>query len=168
MLDFLPGQLGDMDQTVEATDIDKGSEIGHLTDCSFAEFSDLQICKSLLFLLLLFSFQDRSVGQDEISTTWVDFSHNAKEFLSYVVRSRFNSVFRELADRDESSDVSNLAFDTTGIGALDLCLNNRTFFEIGPVVGADGFAGKAKFIEPFFGVERPDDNIEQQTFAGHI
>ena len=53
MLDAAPGQLADMHQTVDATDIDEGAEVHDLTYHALVDLANFQRGQQLLCGLLL-------------------------------------------------------------------------------------------------------------------
>ena len=73
MVDMLPRQLADVDESVHATEIDEGTERHDARDGAFADFANLEVVEELVARFLLVLFQVGATGQDHVVAVLVEF-----------------------------------------------------------------------------------------------
>ena len=66
MVDVLPGEFRDVDQTVHATQVHEGAEVDHAGHDALADLARTEVVEELLPLLLLGLLQPRPAGQDHV------------------------------------------------------------------------------------------------------
>ena len=66
----------------------------------------------------------------------------------------------DLADGDEAADMVDLAFESAGVVAGHLGLDEHAFVQVGPVAHVGGRLGKPQIVEPVVGVEPLDDHLD--------
>lgn len=72
MVDAAPGQLADMHQSVGASQIDKGPEIGEVTDDTTSYFTRLQLIEQFFAATLAPFLHSETLGKDQKVTRSVD------------------------------------------------------------------------------------------------
>src|SRR6185312_3281881 len=66
MRDVRPGQLGDVDQAVDAVEVDEGAEVDDVGDLTLHDEPGLEAVEDLLADLLALLLQDGAAGEDDV------------------------------------------------------------------------------------------------------
>jgi hypothetical protein len=86
VVDVLPGQLGDVDEPVHATEVDEGAEVDDRGDGPAADLAGLEVGEELLPLLLLRLLQPRPAGQHDVVAVLVELDDLGLEAATDVGR----------------------------------------------------------------------------------
>src|SRR4029450_13798776 len=72
MTDPAPGHVGDVQQTVDAAQVDECAEVGDVLDGALADLADLQTFESLLLQLLALLLDELATADDDVAPLFVD------------------------------------------------------------------------------------------------
>ena len=72
VVDVLPRQLGDVDESVHAAEVDEGAEVDDRRHDALADLARLEVVEELLALLLLRLLQPRPAGQHHVVAVLVE------------------------------------------------------------------------------------------------
>ena len=132
-----PADVGDMQQTVHAAEVDERAEIGDVLDHALAEFVDLHFSEQLAALILEGLLEQFAAGNHDIAAVEIDLDDLDIEFLADVVIHIVHRAHIELRAGQEGRE----AFDIDHDAALDAVthepLDNMTF----AVFGGDAVPG---------------------------
>src|SRR4051794_34860758 len=109
MVDVAPGQLGDVDQAVDALEIDEGTEVDDVGDLALDHLARLELAQDLLADLLALLLEDRAAGEHDVVAGAVELDHLALELLAHELVEVLDT-----ADVDERGGQENP--DTQGEG----------------------------------------------------
>src|SRR5688572_27793157 len=111
MPDAAPAHVGDMQQTVDASQVNEGPELGNIFDDAFALLSDFDLGQQVLALLLAFVFDQGAAADDDIAADFVDLQHNALDGAADVVPNVRRAANIDLAggQKDVYADVDQQA-----------------------------------------------------------
>ena len=78
MFYVIPGKLGDVQQSIYATQINKSTIIGQTTDDSFVDRTLVQLFEKVLALLAACF----ALGEDQATTAWSNLDHDHVQSLA--------------------------------------------------------------------------------------
>ena len=84
VVDVLPRQLADVDESVHAAEVDECAEADDRGDGALADLADLEVVEELVASLLLVLFQVGATGQDHVVAVLVEFDDLAVDGLADV------------------------------------------------------------------------------------
>ena len=141
MVDTAPGDVGDVEQTVNAAEIDEGTEVGDIFDNAHAEIADSHIRHEFAALFAEAVFEKFAAGNNDVVTIEVDLDDLDIEFLVEVVIHVANRADIELGTGQEGGEAFDIDHDT----ALD-AMTHEAFDDVAFAVfsgdalpGFDGF-----------------------------
>ena len=85
MVDVAPGELGDVDQTVDAVEIDERAEVDDVRDHAFDLDARRQPVEDLLALLLALLLEHRAAREHDVVAAAVELDHLAAQRLVAVL-----------------------------------------------------------------------------------
>src|SRR3954447_15954816 len=130
MVDVAPGQLGDVDQAVDALEIDEGTEVDDVGDLALDHLARLELAQDLLADLLALLLEDRAAGEHDVVAGAVELDHLALELLTHELvevlhapdvdqRCGQEAADAEVEDQATLDDLDHGALDgLPGIGGL--------------------------------------------------
>src|SRR5262245_25589817 len=110
MLHALPSQLTDVNQAIDAAQIDKRPEVMNLADGPLAHRARLQLRHELLLRFLLLAFQHGPATQHEVAAPLIRLGNDTNERLANEISRVLDPIHRNLADRNEAANAGDLAF----------------------------------------------------------
>ena len=126
MTDAAPGHIGDMEETIEAVEVDERTEIGDVLDGAFADVARHHLGEELAALLVAFLLDQFAAGQNDVLALLVDL--NDFEFVG--VADENVEVLRrgdvDLGGREESFD-TDVDEETTFDDGFDFALDGAAF-----------------------------------------
>ena len=131
MGDSAPGNIGDVEQSVNAAQVDEGAEVGDVLDDTFAEIADIHAAEQLGALIAETFNQKFAAGNDDVVTFNVDLDDFDIVFFAEVIVNVADRTDINLAAGQEGGE----AFDINHDAALDFvaheALDNITFAVFG-------------------------------------
>src|ERR1700754_1379673 len=147
MVDVAPGKLGDVDQAVDAVEIDEGAEVDDVGDLAFDHLAGLEPAEDLLADLLALLLEHRAAREDDVVAAAVELDDFALERLGHKLvqvvdtadvdqRGGQEAAHPEVEDETALDDLDDAAFDRfAGLGGdLDAAPG---FLEAGALLGED-------------------------------
>src|SRR5262249_18108087 len=147
VVDVAPGELGDVDQAVDALQVDEGAEVDDVRDLALDNLAGLEAAENLLAHLLALLLEDGAAGEDHVVPGAVELDHLALELLAHELvevldpadvdqRRRQEAADAEVEDQAALDDLNHGARDRlTGLGrTLDL---PPGLLEAGALLGED-------------------------------
>ena len=120
VVDPAPGHVRDVEQAVDATEVDEHAEVGDVLDRTHADLALGDVLEERLLLLLALFFEQLPPGDDDVHALRVDLddarAHRLVDEVGDVVR----AAQRDLAGGEEDVD----AFDVHEQTTLDLALDD--------------------------------------------
>ena len=116
MVDAAPAHVGDVQQAVDAAQVDERAEVGDVLDHALAELADFELGEQLLLLFGPLLLDQRPAADDDVPPRFVDLQHHALDGAADVVADVGRPADIDLAGRQE--DVH--ADDVDQQAALDL------------------------------------------------
>ena len=115
MVDAAPAHVGDVQQAVDAAQVDERAELGDVLDDALAELADFELGEQLRLLLGPLGLDQRAAADDDVAPRLVDLQHDALDRPADVVADVGRAADVDLAGRQEDvhADVDQQA-------ALDL------------------------------------------------
>ena len=83
VVDVAPGELGDVDEAVDALEVHEGAEVDDVGDLALDHLAGLQAAEDLLADLLALLLEDRAAGEDDVVAAAVELDHLALELLAH-------------------------------------------------------------------------------------
>ena len=133
MVDVAPGELGDVDQAVDALEVDESAEVDDVRDLALDDHAGLQAAEDLLADLLALLLQHRAAREDDVVARAVELDHLALERLALELvqvvdaadvdqRGGQEAAHPEVEDETALDDLDHAALDRlAGLrGGLDL------------------------------------------------
>ena len=115
MADAAPAHVGDVQQAVDAAQVDERAELGDVLDHALAELADFERAEQLGLLLGPFGLDQRPAADDDVAPRVVDLQHDALDRAADVVADVGRAADVDLAGRQEDVDA-----DVDQQPALDL------------------------------------------------
>src|ERR1700754_1191362 len=128
MVDVAPGKLGDVDQAVDAVEIDEGAEVDDVGDLAFDHLAGLEPAEDLLADLLALLLEHRAAREDDVVAAAVELDDFALERLGHELvqvvdaadvdqRGGQEAAHPEVEDETALDDLDDAAFDRfAGLG----------------------------------------------------
>ena len=83
--DAAPAHVGDVQQAVDAAQVDEGAELGDVLDDALADLARLDLGEQLLLHLLALVFEQLAAADDDVAAGLVDLEDLALDGLADVV-----------------------------------------------------------------------------------
>ena len=142
-----PGELGDVDQAVDALEVDEGAEVDDVGDLALDDLAGLEAAEDLLADLLALLLEDGAAREDDVVAAAVELDHLALERLALELvevvdaadvdqRGGQEAAHAEVEDEAALDDLDHGALDRlAGLGGgLDLAPG---LLEAGALLGED-------------------------------
>jgi hypothetical protein len=85
MLDALPGHVRDVQQAVDAAEVDEGTVVGEVLDHALDRLAFLQVRQQRFALGAVCLFHDRAAGHDHVVALLVELDDLELELLAFEV-----------------------------------------------------------------------------------
>ena len=85
VVDPAPAHVGDVQQAVDAAEVDERAEVGDVLDGALADLPDLDLLEELLLLLLAGDLDELAAADDDVAPALVDLEDHALDLLIDVV-----------------------------------------------------------------------------------
>ena len=146
MLDALPRHVRDVQQAVDAAEVDERAVVGQVLDRTLDDVAFLQVVEQLRALGAVFLLDDRAARDDDVVAALVELDDLEFEFLAFeVARVAHRAHVHERAGQ-ECADVVEFdreaALDAAVDDALDDLALGEGFLEAGPGACALGFLAR--------------------------
>ena len=157
--DAAPAHVRDVEQTVDAAQVDERAEFGDVLDRAFANLADFEFVEQRGFLFGAFLFDESATADDDVATGFVDLENDALDRLVDEFADVGRTTNVDLAGREENVDA-----DIDEKTALDL-LRNFTVDDV-------AFLDALHHIVPGFDLRglalaQNDHTARGNVFAGH-
>ena len=86
VIDATPAHVRDVQQAVDAAQVDKGTKVGDVLDHTLAELADFQLFEQFRLLLAALGFNQAAAADDDVAASVVDFQHHALDRLAECTR----------------------------------------------------------------------------------
>ncbi len=134
VVDPAPRHIGDVQEAVDAAQIDEGAELGDVLDDALADLADLDLAEELLLHLLALVLQQLAAADDDVAAGLVDLEDLALDRLVDVIGDvrRPADVHLRGRQKDVDADVDeqaafDLARDQAGDDIALLMLGDNVF-----------------------------------------
>src|SRR5262249_46347194 len=120
--DPVPGHVGDVEQPIDAAQVDEGAELGDVLDDALADLARLDLGQELLLHLLALVLDELAPADDDVAAGLVDLEDLALDRLADVVGDVRWPADVHLAGRQEDVDADvhqQAALDLAGDHAAD-------------------------------------------------
>ena len=164
MLDTVPAQLADVDQTIEPTQINERTKIANATDDAFENIASLNLFELFLTFRFTLTLQDRPPADDEITASHVGLVDQTHHLLIDEFRQIFDAVFGDLADGHERADRSDLTLQSTSVVTGHECFDDRPLVDIVPVTDFDCRSGQGARIQSVFTAKTSDEHLDGRAW----
>ncbi len=104
MIDPSPTHVGDVEQTVDASEVDEGAEVGDILDRSGPEFALADVGHQRFFHLVSLFFDQLSPRDDDISASLIDLEDHTLDLLTDECADVMWTSDINLAGRQEDVD----------------------------------------------------------------
>ena len=146
VLDALPRHVGDVQQAVDAAEVDERAVVGQVLDHALDDVAFLQVVEELRALGAVFLLDDRAARHHDVVAALVELDDLEFEFLAFeVARVAHRAHVHERAGQEGAHVVEfdgEAALDAAVDHALDDLALGEGFFEAGPGAGALGFLAR--------------------------
>ena len=132
MVDVRPRQLGDVDQAVDAVEVDERAEVDDVGDRALDDLAGLQPVEDALAVLLALLLEHRATGEHDVVAGAVELDHLALDRLAHVL-----VEVRDAADVDQRRGQEAAHAEVDDQAALD-DLDDRAL---------DGLAGLGRRLD---------------------
>jgi hypothetical protein len=155
VLDTLPGHVGDVQQTIDATQIDECAVIGEVLDDTLDLLAFLQGLEQRFALGRVLGFKDAATGNDNVVALLIQLDDLELELFAFQVSGVAHWADIDQGTRQERTDAVNVdreaALNLTVDNALDHFLCSESRFQNNPALGTLGFfAGQLGFAKAIF------------------
>src|SRR5262249_50610170 len=82
LADAVPGHVGDVEEAVDAAEVDEGAELGDVPDDALADLAGLDLGQQFLLHLLALVLQQLAAADDDVAARLVDFEDLALDRLA--------------------------------------------------------------------------------------
>ena len=141
--DAAPAHVGDVQQTVDAAQVDEGAEFGDVLDDALADLARFDLGEEAILQLAAAIFDEPATADDDVAAGLVDGHDLAFDLLAEQGAEVGNAADVDLAGRQEGADADvdqqaalDLAGDQTGDDVAFLVLGGEVF----PFLAALGLA----------------------------
>ena len=173
MVDVAPGKLGDVDQAVDAVEVDEGAEVDDVGDLALDDLAGLEAAEDLLADLLALLLEHRAAREHDVVAAAVELDHFALERLAHELvevvdaadvdqRGGQEAAHPEVEDEAALDDLDDAAFDRfAGLGGgLDPAPG---LLEAGALLGEDQAA-----LGVLLGEDQGVDLLAQLDLFGRV
>ena len=129
VLELAPGNLADVQQTVDTADVNKCTVIGETHDCAFHDVADLDLLPDFLHRLLTFLVQESLVREDSLASSRIDSGYLDLQSLAEEFGTVLNVSVRQLRQRNKAGHFFVRGNDTTVDLAHHLDFDDRLVFQ---------------------------------------
>src|SRR5207245_7721429 len=119
LLDPAPAHLADVQETVNAAEIDKCAEVAYRADDARANLPLGQLLPEFLAGFFALLLQQSATADDEIALGGIDLGHQAAQPLVDELLRLLHTIKIDLADRHEAADTVDIDGEATFVGARD-------------------------------------------------
>ena len=122
MVDPAPAHVGDVQQAVDAAQVDEGAEVGDVLDGALADLADGDLREELLLLLFAGDLDQLAAADDDVAPALVDLEDHALDLLIDIIGDVGGAADVDLAGGQEDVDADidqQAALDLAGDSALD-------------------------------------------------
>src|ERR1035437_1725149 len=127
MTDAAPAHVRDMQEAVQAAQVDKGAEIGNVLDQAGAQLADLDVGQQALALFAAALFDQIAAGQHDVAAFAVNFHDLEFEPLAEVVIQVAHRDDVKLGAGQESLDPADVHDQAALYAALDFAFQHTAF-----------------------------------------
>ncbi len=141
VLDAAPGHVGDVEQAVDAAEVDEGAEIGDVLDFAGDDLADFDGLEELFLLTGALLFEELAAADDDVAAPLGQLDDFHLHRLADVALEIAGGPPGELAGGHEGVDADidlEPAFDAADNLALDDAVLLVNFLDMGPVLDAVG------------------------------
>src|SRR5262249_40792071 len=118
MADAAPAHVGNVEQAVDAAQVDERAELGDVLDHALALLADFQGFEQLLLLFGALLFDERPTADDDVASRFVDLQHEALDRAAQIIANVGRAADIDLAGGQEHVDAADVdqqaAFDFSG------------------------------------------------------
>ncbi|MNQ65742.1 hypothetical protein D3C85_802070 [compost metagenome] len=155
VLDTLPGHVGDVQQAIDAAQIDECAVIREVLDDTLDLLTFLQGFQQGFALGAVLGFQHAAAGNDNVVALLVQLDDFEFELFAFQVSGITHRTDIDQGTREERTDAVNVdgeaALNLTVDNALDHFLGGESCFQNNPALGTLGFfAGQLGFTKAIF------------------
>src|SRR5262249_32264438 len=125
VLDPRPGHLADVQQAVDAAQVDEGAKVAHGAHHALADLGLGHFPPELLAVLLALALQQRPAADDQVALLRVDLDDLAAQPLVDVLVRVLDAVQVDLADRHEAADAVDVNLQAALVGGGDAGLDDH-------------------------------------------
>ena len=122
VIDSPPGHVGDVEEAIDATEVDERAEVGDVLDGPPADLVEFDLRHQVGLLLLALLLQQFATADDDVHARLIDFDDLALKFGTDELADIANPADRDLRSRQEDRDFDvdeKTAFDLPHHFALD-------------------------------------------------
>ncbi len=136
------GHLGDVEQSIDAAEIDEGAVVHDVADDAAADLPFGEFLEQLAFGFFLFAFQDVSAADDEVAAFAAELDDLGLDALADELGEVGVEVEIDLAGGHEGAHAFDVDFQAAFVGAGDRAFDDLADFEAvpGDVGGRGAFA----------------------------
>ena len=149
----VPTQLTDMDQTVDAPQIDERAELLQAPHDTFAQLSHFESASKLVLASAFSRSQHSATAEHQVALVGTGLRNHAGEFLSHELTQVLDAIERHLAGRNKSTQAADLAFQSALIVTGDAGLDDHSLGHLRPICHRHRSAGQAHLVQTFGRVE---------------
>src|SRR5262245_13927857 len=120
MRDAAPRHVGDVQQAVDATEIDERTEVGDVLDDALPHLILLELLHQLFALARPLVLEDHSARDDDVAATFIELDDFELELLAEQLVDVRHAAERDLRAREERVDAHEVDHDAT-LDLLDEC-----------------------------------------------
>ena len=146
MLDALPCHVGDVQQAVDAAEVDERAVVGQVLDHALDDIAFLEVVEELRALGAVFLLDDRATRHDHVVAALVELDDLEFEFLAFEVARVAHRAHVHERTGQERADVVEFdgesALDAAIDDALDDLALGEGLLEAGPGAGALRFLAR--------------------------
>src|SRR5690625_3741329 len=113
MSDPTPAHIGDMEESIWATEIDEGAEVGNMRGDTAPDLTDEELLNELRPLLLALTLQDHTAADDDITAPLVQLDDLELELLTDQLVDIRDPTECDLRAREEGIDPHKIDGDPT-------------------------------------------------------
>src|SRR6476661_3136776 len=108
MADAAPAHVSDVQQAIDAAQIDEGAELGDVFDDAFAKLADFERFQKLLLLFGAFLLDEGAATDHDVATRFVDFQHQTLDRAADVITDVGRAADIDLAGREEDTNAADI------------------------------------------------------------
>ena len=146
VLDPIPTDLTDVQQAIDAPQIDERAEIAKGPHDSFADLAGGKLFEQFFLRLGLLALEHRPAAENEIPPLGIGLGDNAGEFLPDIFVELLDAVRGDLADRDEALDAADLDLQAPFVVPGDDSFDDHPLRHLRPIADVDRRVGTAHLV----------------------